>query len=145
MTLYEGLYMIDLQEATPSLSKPISWVLLENPDKKPQGRAAHGMARSPEDSPKSFYIFGGLGENGGLNDLWRFDVESKTWTELINPNEKDVGFHPCPRFDFAFTSVRTITGDPDEQESLVYKDYLLVHGGMNSQGDLYSDMWALQL
>jgi len=142
MTLYEGLYMIDLEELDVCLTEPVSWILIENTGKKPAGRAAHGMTRSPESSPNSFYIFGGLGEHGGLNDLWRWDVDAKTWTELINPKENDVGnrYHPCPRFDFAMTSIRVV-----DKESGDLMDFLVLHGGMNSQGDLYNDLWAIQI
>lgn len=31
---------------------------------------------------KSLYVFGGCGSKGRLNDLWKFDLESSSWSML---------------------------------------------------------------
>lgn len=97
-----------------------------NTEKIPEGRAAHSIAKT---SQSKFYIFGGLGPVGCLNDLWEFDAESRSWKQVVVK-----GVQPGIRFGAAMTSVSN--GD---------RTFLLVHGGMNSEGVLFSDLWAMRV
>ncbi|HTR20989.1 MAG TPA: kelch repeat-containing protein [Gemmatimonadales bacterium] len=71
-------------------------------------------------------LFGGaaLSDNGGLNDLWAYDYESNTWTEL----------QPV------------VSPPPHQWHALVYvptSDRTVLFGGTNpSDGTLLNDTWA---
>lgn len=41
---------------------------------------------------RSLYIFGGIGEAGALNDMYRFDFDTKAWSPVL------CNGMPCPRF-----------------------------------------------
>ncbi|KAB5582671.1 kelch repeat protein [Coniochaeta sp. 2T2.1] len=59
-----------------------TWELLAPSDPSapyPCGRSYHAAAAA---SDSSLFIHAGCPENGRLADLWRFDPETKTWTEL---------------------------------------------------------------
>ena len=47
---------------------------------------------------KWIYLFGGLGDEGALGDMWRFDIEENYW-KLVFENSVI-----SPRFSFAFSS-----------------------------------------
>lgn len=59
-------------------------------NQKPGSRENNGVVIS--DSSKSIYLFGGYNGSEWLNDLWKFDIESKRWTciqESSDPNPVD--------------------------------------------------------
>eukprot|EP00729_Bicosta_minor_P029003 gene29003-5141_t len=57
-----------------SLSSPTAW--------GPCGRFGHTATVAPQTDKKGFYIFGGQSEGEHLNDVWYFDVQTETWSEL---------------------------------------------------------------
>jgi N-acetylneuraminic acid mutarotase len=64
---------------TPSQSL---WELVKPADPSapyPAGRSYHALA---SDGDRSIYLHAGCPEKGRMSDLWVFDVESKTWSEL---------------------------------------------------------------
>lgn len=59
-------------------------------DERPGCRENNGVVIS--DSSKSIYLFGGYNGSSWLNDLWKFDIESKEWSciqESSDPNPVD--------------------------------------------------------
>ena len=65
-TIYDDLYSIDLHNFETNLP---SWVRLSS-EIHPKGRAAQGIVRNGSD----IYVFGGLGPEGALGDLWKFST-----------------------------------------------------------------------
>ena len=65
-TIYDDLYSIDLNnfETTPP-----AWLRISS-EIHPKGRAAQAIVRDGSD----IYIFGGLGQEGALGDLWKFNT-----------------------------------------------------------------------
>lgn len=58
-------------------------------DEKPGCRENNGVI---SDSSKSIYLFGGYNGSSWLNDLWKFDIESKRWSciqESSDANQPD--------------------------------------------------------
>ncbi|ETS74737.1 hypothetical protein PFICI_13221 [Pestalotiopsis fici W106-1] len=58
------------------------WELVEPSDPAaayPPGRSYHA---STSDGAKNIFIHAGCPENGRLSDLWSFNIQTKTWTEL---------------------------------------------------------------
>lgn len=51
----------------------------------PMGRAGHSTAVSEESGV--MYLFGGVNNNGELNDLWQYDVDNNEWT-ILDDTEK---------------------------------------------------------
>lgn len=118
-----------------------SWIRIgeNDEDVTPPGRAAHGIAKRSDEEEK-FYIFGGLGQSGPLNDLWEFDGVSRAWKNLTgqeNVTSPQLA-EPSPRFGAAMACISV-----KEPES--YSRYLLVHGGMNSEGEIFNDLWVYKL
>ena len=59
-------------------------------EEKPGCRENNGVVIS--DSSKSIYLFGGYNGNSWLNDLWKFDIESKRWSciqESSDPSDSN--------------------------------------------------------
>ncbi|KAJ7544276.1 hypothetical protein O6H91_09G072000 [Diphasiastrum complanatum] len=59
------------------------WKLLSSGDSSPPHRSYHAFAADLEG--KRLYAFGGCGQNGRLNDLWAFDIETGKWLSLPAP------------------------------------------------------------
>ena len=64
--IYDDLYSIEMSDFR---TKTPSWVKISS-EVHPGGRAAHGLAVHGTD----LYIFGGLGDEGALGDLWKFNT-----------------------------------------------------------------------
>ena len=64
------------------------------------GRMGHSLVTC---DGSTFFMFGGysLG-HAALNDLWKFDVETETWTQLL-PATND---EPGPRYGFFVLSLK---------------------------------------
>ena len=76
---------------------------------------------------KWIYLFGGLGDEGALGDMWRFDIEENYW-KLVFENSVI-----SPRFSFAFSSYY--------DEAIGITSFTIVGGlGRSQQGlqDFYS-------
>lgn len=90
-----------------------AWKLLEPADlkknKAPKPRAGHSATLHEG----ALYIFGGKDdENQKLEDLWRFDIESRVWTELIVENPE---LTPLARAGHT---------------ALIYRGYICIFGGI---------------
>lgn len=75
------IYSFDLETLKWNMIKPT-----DAKAKSPMARAGHSMNMINN----CLYIFGGKNdENQKMKDLWKFDLESLTWTELIPTNSHD--------------------------------------------------------
>jgi N-acetylneuraminic acid mutarotase len=126
--IFDDLHSIDLQDFR---EKTPAWFKIQT-EVHPGGRAAQGIAKDGTD----IYIFGGLGEDGTLGDLWKFDTDKLQWTAISDAKVAS------PRLDAAMTLVDLGEGSDESGGS---KKILLVHGGMNTEGTLFKDFWALAL
>lgn len=71
------------------------------------------------------YIFGGKDdENNKLQDTWKFNFHTKTWEEI---RQSEV---PAPRSGHA---------------SCVYRDYMIVYGGIFDICKELNDMWVYDM
>lgn len=137
--------MIDVAGAVQTPQKPCSWLRIDDAEPSPSGRAAHGVAQTQAlEGHEKFYIFGGLGQFGCLNDLWEFDISSKSWKKLTSENEaispsSNKIFEPSPRFGAAMTYIHV------EKETGDNCNYLVVFGGMNSSGEIFNDLWVYKI
>ena len=74
-------------------TKTMEWTHLKTKsDKKtPQPKPRSGHAAVLLEDKKTIVIFGGKDdENNKLNDLWKFDVEKKEWTEMVISDEASI-------------------------------------------------------
>ncbi|KAA0199119.1 hypothetical protein FBUS_06237, partial [Fasciolopsis buskii] len=108
----------------------------------PCARAGHGgVCLVGPESPTSsttVFIFGGVTVSGALNDMYCFDTGTRQWTEIIFE-----GPVPKPRLDFAcclFTKV-----DGDGLQINLEKYCFFVHGGMDTDGQMFNDSWTVVL
>ncbi|KNE67600.1 hypothetical protein AMAG_12053 [Allomyces macrogynus ATCC 38327] len=91
----------------------------------PPGRMFHAAAITQRAGADTMYIFGGQGANAMIYaDTWRYDVASKTWTQLA-PTPS-----PSNRTDSAFAIIGTT---------------LYLFGGLSQSGEVLSDLWAFDL
>ena len=95
----------------------LTWSRIEVNNAPPQPRSGHSAVVHGN----AMYIFGGLGEYRS-NDLFKFDFESGTWTE-IKPN--DEGKVPSKRC---------------KHSACIYQNTMYVFGGWDSSGKL-NDMY----
>jgi hypothetical protein len=64
LILSSDFFMIDLAADEPA------WVKLEPTGKKPCARAAYGICTIGKD----IIVCGGLGDDGAMSDLWKFNI-----------------------------------------------------------------------
>ena len=99
----------------------LGWSRLPVDQAAPPGRLGHAMVFSP--AGERVLLFGGLGENGVLNDTWAFD--GATWGELDTPTA------PPPRTDHA----------------MVYdlvRQRVVLFGGRDESYNTMGDTWVLE-
>ena len=121
-TFFSSLFSIDFNEDTPR------WKEHKSVSAGPTARAAHGGVSL--DSTSTLIIFGGLSRQGqALNDTWSWASKSEQWTEIVCRSV------PRPRLDFAYCLVETA-------ENIAC---LFVHGGTDTQGDVFDDCFLLRL
>lgn len=71
------------------------------------------------------YVFGGKDdENNKLCDTWKFNFTSKQWTEIRQNDE------PVPRSGHA---------------SSIYKDFMIIYGGIFEVCKELNDMWCYDM
>ena len=86
-------------------------------------------------------VFGGLcKENGALNDLWLFDMIEKTWRQI-----NFEGSGPPGRLDACACIVRNLFATQSNETTKQAGDFLLITGGMNTEGDVFSDCFLFRL
>lgn len=117
----------------------------------PSARAGHGAVVHGN----FVYIFGGLGPHGSLDDMWKFNCDSRTWEEVVFESGSP---KPKPRLDFAMSLVwlpqhftpQCSNGEASAQNGAQSEDssspdsehevpFILLHGGMDDLGTIYND------
>lgn len=142
VTLYDGFHWMDLSKENDDGSRTWLESSVSMSRDKPSARAAHGTAKisDVEKDSQILYIFGGLGEKGTYNDLWSFNADSMSWKQVMkNHSAESYGHYPVPRLDFGMCSVGL------KDANGVLSTYLMIHGGMNSQGELFNDSWVMKI
>lgn len=90
----------------------------------PQPRRGHGVVY---DRPRDrMVIYGGEGTSGFFTDVWAFDLETDTWSEV-----ETSGGPPVPRYGLATVLDST-------------RDRMVISHGFSSQGR-FDDTWAFDL
>ncbi|HET9253224.1 MAG TPA: kelch repeat-containing protein [Candidatus Eisenbacteria bacterium] len=107
-----------------SLAGGMSWVDLAPIGVPPFGRSDHAAAY---DTPRDRMIVFGGSAGGVLQDVWSLQMVGLVWTKL-NPS----GQAPSAR------TGHLMIHDPP-------RDRMLVFGGADADGDLFDDVWALNL
>jgi hypothetical protein len=82
--IYGGRAGVDMAETTMAdmwkleLNSSAKWTEVEQGADVPEKRSFHKMIAVGTD----LYMFGGVGSNGRLNDLWKFDTVNEKWSGL---------------------------------------------------------------
>ena len=104
----------------------------------PGGR---GNGQGWKDAAGNFYLFGGIGSSGALNDLWKFNISTNQWAWISGSNGSGVinGVYgtkgssaPVPPHPGARTGMASCTDATTGNQ--------WVFGGINS-GSYYNDLW----
>ncbi|XP_076316196.1 rab9 effector protein with kelch motifs-like isoform X1 [Tachypleus tridentatus] len=129
-TFYDDLHVLDLSTCR--------WKRLDPKGCIPCGRAAHGVVAVQKD----FYVFGGLTSEGVVTDLYKYDTSLETWFK-INCGDQV----PRGRLDFGICLVELSTGnhETDGQDENKNNQCILVHGGMDTNGEIFDDTWVFPL
>lgn len=150
---FDDLHVFDFESSTWTRADPL--------EGQPSARAAHGGIACD----RRMIIFGGMNDTGALNDLFTLDTETMQWTEMafeVAP--------PTPRLDFAMCLVQIKAADlkesSDEPKENVENNsmsespssnadlegtsnelvsFILIHGGMNTDGDIYNDCFITKI
>lgn len=107
--------------------QPKNWTQRDVAGGPPVARMGHGMVHYPTDG--CFYVFGGYDGAVYLQDLWKFDPATDTWSD-ITPG----GAKPPIRAYHGMTL----------QWHTTYDDCIAVYGGMNGGGSL-NDAWVYDI
>jgi N-acetylneuraminic acid mutarotase len=98
-------------------NESLAWSRVETTNSPPQARSGHSAVVYHD----CMYIFGGLGEYR-FNDLFKFDFESRTWTEIKAIDESRVPSKRC------------------KHSACIYQNMMYIFGGWDSSGKL-NDMY----
>ncbi|CAF1552667.1 unnamed protein product, partial [Adineta steineri] len=130
-TFFSSLYSIDINEKPPRWTEHIS----PSSSSCPMSRAAHGGVSI--ESTSTLFIFGGLSRSGqALNDTWSWSAKNEQWTEIVCRSV------PKARLDFAYCLVEV---KDDKQDSEKVLPFMFIHGGTNTEGDIFDDCFLLRL
>lgn len=105
-------------------TESISVKLVPETGNPPIARELPGIAHDPIDN--KLYIYGGLSDSK-LSDMWEFNLETNTWTELHVVSE----LRPGPRSESFLLRLKD-------------KRKLLLFGGITSYGPV-SDLWTYDI
>ncbi|XP_061208614.1 rab9 effector protein with kelch motifs [Neopsephotus bourkii] len=139
---YNDLFCIDTTD--------MRWVKVPATGDIPGGRASHSSAVFKD----HLYIFGGIGPEGTLNTTYKYHTEKQQWTLL----QFDAPL-PAGRLDHAMcvipwqagksehtgaatgeaTAGPLLKSQDEEHAGATAVHLLLVFGGMDTQGEIYSD------
>ncbi|MFN3550750.1 MAG: kelch repeat-containing protein [Endomicrobiia bacterium] len=105
--------------------KNLTWNFVEVSGIKPQPRLGHKMVYVQQQ--KKIYIFGGETSllSNQLNDLWYFDLQTKTFTQIIKS-----GNWPDPISHFGMTNFPEL-------------NQILIFGGYKGSGSYSDELWFL--
>ncbi|CAF1410490.1 unnamed protein product [Adineta steineri] len=130
-TFFSSLYSIDINEKPPRWTEHVS----PSSSSCPMSRAAHGGVSI--ESTSTLFIFGGLSRSGqALNDTWSWSAKNEQWTEIVCRSV------PKARLDFAYCLVEV---KDDKQDSEKVLPFMFIHGGTNTEGDIFDDCFLLRL
>lgn len=157
-----GMSGIDLYDDLHILDSDGMWTSVDCKH-QPSGRAAHGAVCHG----RFIYIFGGLGNSGALNDMWRLHVDKLVWEEITMG-----GSVPPRRLDFTLVLIELPhnfekaqgpshgdskaeqkEGETKEETGIKkstdrtksYVPSILLHGGMDETGHIYDDFYVMIL
>ena len=99
-----------------------TWTQLKPSGALPTARLNHAMALDPDTG--RVIMFGGLGDDGVLNDTWAYDPAANAWTNL-----SPTGTMPSPR------AGHSMAYDPATQR-------LIMFGGFDESGGRLNETWA---
>ena len=100
-----------------SSDEPLSWSKIETNGTAPAPRSGHSAVIYNQ----SMYIFGGLGEYR-YNDMFKFDFQTQTWSEIKANNEEKLPSKRC------------------KHSACIYQNMMYIFGGWDSSGKL-NDMY----
>ncbi|RNA39815.1 rab9 effector with kelch motifs-like isoform X1 [Brachionus plicatilis] len=129
--LYDDLWHFNL--------KGMIWTKIDGKKPAPEARAAHGGISVNN----NLYIFGGIDQTGlALDDLWKYDITESQWT-MIEIN----GYKPPNRLDFAYckATFRVKQNDDIEEAKCDDQNFLVIHGGMDTEGNFFDDIFLISL
>ena len=113
--MFNDLFVFDLDSQ--------SWHLPSVGGEFPTPRAGHSCTKLDE---KYFCVFGGGDLKTVFDDTFIFDIDSSMWIRV-----KPVGYQPPKRCGHSATSVNS--------------SKILIFGGGDADGDLFSDLYSLQV
>jgi hypothetical protein len=129
-TFFSSLYSIDINAKPPRWNEHSS-----SSSSCPMARAAHGGVSI--ETTSTLFIFGGLSRSGqALNDAWAWSANNEQWTEIVCRSL------PRPRLDFAYCLVEF---KDNEQDSKHVIPCMFIHGGTDTQGEVFDDCFLLRL
>ena len=118
-TYFDDLWSLSLDALT--------WERLEPPGERPVSRGGHGVAIDP--TRNALYLVGGTRPGTDLDDVWRLDLATTTWTRLLPDCAPG-----CP----APGSGALLARDDAN-------DRLVMYGGWDSAANVYErHAWALE-
>jgi len=126
-------YVNDVYKYNP---KSVTWAVQDSSvgSSFPQRRAGHAMVCDSANGV--FYIFGGRTafgskQNVGLNDIWRYSTDNKSWLLLTRGTNTNSATTPAAR---QYASMLMLNGN------------LYVFGGIHpATGVVYSDVWVFRV
>eukprot|EP00736_Rhodelphis_marinus_P010483 Rmarinus@m.5564 len=132
--IFSDLWAINLLESS---SSSLMWYAIQIRDDSPipPARASHRM-EVVENSFTSLVIFGGIGEHGLLNDMWRFDTSKEVW-ELLRPCE-DGGLPPARA---GYIMLRDYPYD--SQTEVTVTGLIVIAGTDEDTRTVYTDAWRM--
>jgi Galactose oxidase, central domain len=96
-----------------------SWSNPQTSDKRPEIRSSHSAVIYKND----LYVFGGISDEGEkLKDLWKLNLKDYTWEEIIGDGDIPTG--------------------RSGHSSIVYKDVMVIFGGMKDITKETNDMYS---
>jgi len=79
-TAMNDMWKLQLSDGGEGGTPKAVWTEIKQEGNIPEARSFHKMIAIGSD----LYLFGGVGGNGRLNDLWKFDTTTDKWTSLGN-------------------------------------------------------------
>ena len=111
-----------------AISHSLSISVNNIPDTKTPPNRRHGSALALDPIQNSLFVYGGFEDsNEYFDDMWRFDLDTQTWEEILSPSS----LTPGPR-SYSY------------MQFLSNRRLLLLFGGSTVKGPI-SDLWLFDL
>ncbi|EPY52177.1 cell end marker Tea3 [Schizosaccharomyces cryophilus OY26] len=108
-------------ESSDEKKNIVKWSQIPLQSASPPGRCNHATTVVGY----KLIIHGGKNQTGLLGDLWLFDLETVSWTEI-----RPVGNFPCPR---------------EGHKVVSFGNKLYMYGGFDESGAICKDLWCFNL